>query len=68
MTRVYYRDAVGCLVVYDLTRPSTFDAVARWKTDVDSKVELPNGNRIPCLLLANKVWKISTEINENSLL
>lgn len=55
MTRVYYRDAVGCLIVYDLTRQTTFDAVARWKIDVDNKIELPNGDRIPCLLLANKV-------------
>lgn len=56
MTRLYYRDAVGCLIVYDLSRPSTFDAVTRWKVDLDTKSELPNGNRLPCLLLANKVY------------
>ena len=57
MTRLYYRDAVGCLIVYDLSRPSTFDAVTRWKVDLDTKAELPNGNRLPCLLLANKVHR-----------
>ena len=38
MTRVYYRDAVGVFVVFDLTRVTTFEAVTRWKSDLDSKV------------------------------
>lgn len=38
MTRVYYREAVGALIVFDVTRPKTFDAVAKWKKDIDSKV------------------------------
>jgi hypothetical protein len=28
--------------------------VARWKNDLDSKASLPNGDPIPCLLVANK--------------
>jgi Ras-related protein Rab-32 len=55
MTRVYYKDAVGCFIVFDVTRGSTFDAVAKWKTDLDNKVQLPDGNPVPCVLLANKV-------------
>lgn len=55
MTRVYYKEAVGCFIVYDITRPSTFEAVLRWKEDLDKKVMLPDGSRIPCFLLANKV-------------
>lgn len=38
MTRVYYREAVGALVVFDMTRLSTFQAVLKWKGDLDSKV------------------------------
>jgi len=57
MTRVYYKDAVGCIIVFDVTRASTFDAVAKWKTDLDNKVQLPDGNRVPCILLANKVFR-----------
>ena len=55
MTRVYYKDAVGCFIVFDVTRASTFEGVIRWKNDLDSKVTLPDGNPIPCVLLANKV-------------
>ena len=56
MTRVYYKDAVGCFIVFDVTRASTFEAVVRWKNDLDSKVSLADGSRIPCFLLANKVY------------
>uniref|UniRef100_A0AAQ6IDB9 Ras-related protein Rab n=1 Tax=Anabas testudineus TaxID=64144 RepID=A0AAQ6IDB9_ANATE len=38
MTRVYYREAVGALVVFDMTRLSTFQAILKWKGDLDSKV------------------------------
>ena len=38
MTRVYYREAVGALVVLDVTRASTFNGVLKWKDDLDSKV------------------------------
>lgn len=54
MTRVYYKDAVGAFIVFDINVPKTFDAVARWKADLDSKVSLSDGSKIPCLLLANK--------------
>jgi len=38
MTRVYYKEAVGAFVVFDVTRQATFDAVAQWKADIDAKV------------------------------
>jgi Ras-related protein Rab-32 len=54
MTRVYYKEAVGAFIVFDVTRVSTFEAVAKWKKDIDNKVLLPNGEKIPVVLLANK--------------
>lgn len=55
MTRVYYKDAVGAFIVFDVTRSATFDAVMKWKQDLDSKVQSANGSPIPCILIANKV-------------
>ncbi|KAF9434800.1 rab32, member RAS oncoprotein [Entomortierella beljakovae] len=55
LTRVYYKEAVAALVVYDVTRPKTFEAVPKWKADLDSKVSLPGGEPIPVVLLANKI-------------
>ncbi|XP_058163588.1 ras-related protein Rab-32 [Dasypus novemcinctus] len=54
MTRVYYKEAVGAFVVFDISRGSTFEAVLKWKRDLDSKVHLPNSCPIPAVLLANK--------------
>lgn len=61
MTRVYYKEALGAIVVYDITRPQTFEGVTKWKKDIDAKVALPDawgGGQIPVILLANKVRKI----------
>jgi len=57
MTRVYYKEALGALVVYDIARPPTFESVTKWKKDLDEKVALPEvlgGGPIPVVLLANK--------------
>lgn len=54
MTRVYYREAMGAFIVFDVTRPATFEAVTKWKEDLDSKLVLPNGKPVPTVLLANK--------------
>ncbi|XP_069615372.1 ras-related protein Rab-38 [Ranitomeya imitator] len=54
MTRVYYREAVGAFIVFDVTRPATFEAVTKWKEDLDSKLTLSNGLPVSAVLLANK--------------
>lgn len=37
VTSAYYRGAVGALVVYDITRSSTFENVGRWLDELNSK-------------------------------
>lgn len=54
MTRVYYREAMGALIVFDVTRQATFEAVVKWKEDLDSKLTLADGQSIAVVLLANK--------------
>eukprot|EP01088_Endostelium_zonatum_P014725 TRINITY_DN3337_c0_g1_i1.p1 TRINITY_DN3337_c0_g1~~TRINITY_DN3337_c0_g1_i1.p1 ORF type:complete len:234 (-),score=52.78 TRINITY_DN3337_c0_g1_i1:18-719(-) len=54
MTRVYYKEAVGAFVVFDCTKEATFDLVSFWKDDIEAKVTLPDGSRLPTVLLANK--------------
>lgn len=68
MTRVYYKEAVGALVVFDVTRGSTFEAVSKWKHDLDSKVKLANGNPIPSVLLANKCDQKKESFNSKALM
>jgi small GTP-binding protein len=55
LTRVFYRDAMAAIIVYDVTRPDTLDNVRFWKCDIDEKVYLPHTNiSIPCVLIGNK--------------
>ena len=37
VTSAYYRGAVGALVVYDISRRTTFDSIARWLDELNSK-------------------------------
>lgn len=55
MTRVYFKDALGALICFDVTKLQTFEAVKKWKEDLDSKVSMPDGSPIPTVLVANKV-------------
>lgn len=55
MTRVYYRDAQACIVMFDLSKRSTFLSAMKWKKDVDAKCQLPDGSQLPAILLGNKV-------------
>ncbi|CAG8629105.1 5087_t:CDS:2, partial [Scutellospora calospora] len=58
-------EALGALVVYDVTRSHTFEGVSKWKSDLDDKVTLPEawgGGPIPVVLLANKCDLIHEDI------
>ena len=55
MTRVYYKGAAACVIMFDLTSQHTFNSTVKWKKDLDRKCTLPNGNTIPCILVGNKV-------------
>jgi Ras-related protein Rab-32 len=64
MTRVYYKYAIAAVIVFDLQRPATFDAVLKWRDDVNQKVVLANDEPIPCILLANKCDMPDVRIDE----
>ena len=55
MTGVYYRESVGSIVVFDVTRNPTFDTTKVWKKDIDEKVQTSEGQPVPTLLLGNKI-------------
>ncbi|KAH0788712.1 Ras family protein [Histomonas meleagridis] len=55
MTGVYYREAVGAVVVFDVMRNATFDMTKVWKKDIDEKVRTSLGVPVPTILLGNKI-------------
>eukprot|EP01121_Diplochlamys_sp_Union-15-3_P004762 TRINITY_DN14968_c0_g1_i1.p1 TRINITY_DN14968_c0_g1~~TRINITY_DN14968_c0_g1_i1.p1 ORF type:complete len:160 (-),score=35.86 TRINITY_DN14968_c0_g1_i1:39-452(-) len=62
MTRVYYKEALGAMVVYDVTRSGTFEGVVKWKEDINNKVKFPGTEEpIPTVLLCNKIDLIDVQ-------
>ncbi|KAJ0969154.1 hypothetical protein J5N97_022031 [Dioscorea zingiberensis] len=50
VTSAYYRGAVGALVVYDITRRTTFDSVSRWLQELD----MHSDTTVARILVGNK--------------
>ena len=58
LSRAYYKDAFGCLVVGDLELDTIVSDVKAWKKDIDEKVDFPDTEEpLPCVMMANKVDK-----------
>lgn len=55
LSRIFYTHAVAAIIVFDITKRDSFENTIKWKDDINSKVFLPSGERIPVLLLANKI-------------
>ncbi|CEP11654.1 hypothetical protein [Parasitella parasitica] len=51
ITSAFYRGAVGALLVYDITRKSSFDHVNHWLKELQDHTE----QNIPLVLIGNKV-------------
>lgn len=53
----FFRDALGCMLVYDISAPSSFEDVAERKAELDKRVEqfLPEGASMPSVLVGNKL-------------
>ncbi|XP_039604535.1 ras-related protein Rab-7L1-like [Polypterus senegalus] len=65
MTRIYYKEAAGCLLLFDVMNMTTFKNCLFWKQDLDSKLMSADGRPIPCVLLASKCdlspWEMTHE-------
>ncbi|EGZ13697.1 hypothetical protein PHYSODRAFT_513477 [Phytophthora sojae] len=54
-TRGYFREAKGAVIVCDITRANTIDAVVNWKNEIDTCCkDLNEGAEIPVVMVANK--------------
>ncbi|CAF4697348.1 unnamed protein product, partial [Rotaria sp. Silwood2] len=55
MTHLFYKNAAGCLIVFDVSKPLTLiSGAVKWKVDFDNKLNIDDHNPVPCLLIGNK--------------
>eukprot|EP01129_Flabellula_baltica_P012049 TRINITY_DN5384_c0_g1_i2.p1 TRINITY_DN5384_c0_g1~~TRINITY_DN5384_c0_g1_i2.p1 ORF type:complete len:230 (+),score=48.07 TRINITY_DN5384_c0_g1_i2:713-1402(+) len=59
MTDLYYKNALGAVIVFDITAVQTYESVPRWQNDITSK--LRPFRDIPIILLSNKTDLIERE-------
>jgi Ras-related protein Rab-32 len=64
---MYYRNAVACVLVCDISRKATLDSLEKWAADVDQRVSLPGGGKIPKILLANKADLASATVTKEDV-
>ena len=58
LTRAYYRNAAGVVVICDVSRPATLEAVEQWKNELDNSLlgeARDRGLNVPVILIANKI-------------
>jgi Ras-related protein Rab-11A len=51
ITNAYYKGALGALIIYDITKNSTFENVQKWITELRDKSE----EELVVILVGNKV-------------
>ena len=50
ITNTYYRQAIGVLLVYDISRRATFESISKWLQDVRDHAD----EKVAIILVGNK--------------
>ena len=65
VTKIFAKDAHGCVVMSDATNLQTREDTLRWKSSVDEVATFLDGGKLPCLLVENKADLIDDSNAEN---
>ena len=59
VTKIFAKDAHGCVVLCDATNRQTREETIKWKKSVDEEAVFMDGARLPCVLVENKIDLLS---------
>ena len=65
VTKIFAKDAQGCVIVCDATKKKTRDDTIKWKNSVDEEVKFYDGENLPSLLIENKFDLLSDDEKKN---
>ncbi len=64
VTKIFAKDAHGCVVLCDATNKQTREETIKWKKSVDEEAVFIDGARLPCVLVENKIDLLSDDNRE----
>ena len=60
-SKVFTKDAHGCIILCDITNQDTLEATLKWKKTIDENSSFKDGGALPCVLVQNKIDLVSEE-------
>ena len=67
VAKVFSKDSHGCILVSDVSDNQTLEDSIGWKSTIEDDCKFVDGGKIPFLLLRNKIDKLKTEEEKESL-
>lgn len=66
LTKIFSKDAQGCVILADATNDLTLQETIKWKQELDNQVLFPDQRPIPTVLVENKIDKLN-EIEQRDM-
>lgn len=64
----FYRGADGCILVYDVTNPASFEHLEKWKSEFLKHVnEIPGEEGFPFVVMGNKIDKNIRNVSQSDV-
>ena len=67
-SKLFTKDAHGCLILCDATKPETLETTLKWKKAVDENTKFIDGTFIPIILVQNKIDLVEEKQEDEEVL
>jgi len=65
ITKIFSKNAQGCLVLCDITNKDTLNDTLKWKASVDETSRFVDGEILPSVLVQNKIDLVEEDVVKN---